>query len=770
MKLLETAEIKDIQSLISNDNELNIRVNFYQRPYKWTAKKINELFEDYKENRESGKSSQEYFIGAVVLVDERNLKERDSGEVWKYQVVDGQQRFTTLFLFNYIKYMLLIRKVDIAAKTNRSTDFIEGLKSMEKCYKGYIGSNKWKEIAKANHIISNAFDEANRKREPISDYDLNIWRESVGWIRNPDISASNYYDKCKKAMVDFLDGEYIKIHYENQYFNQLLKEALAQIVFKFSDTSDVVFCEEAMEYYDYDENEETVIECPYVLRAYGIFEQIKLMYMELNKLSVSTYDKLIGYIQCIDEMLKNIKMCMIVTSDEDDAYKLFETLNDRSESVNNLELLKNDFFKTYVKTSGDAPEIINKNISNLDDEWRKIFFYYEDLKPEIFEYMTVWFTGNTDKNTSEKKRKLIKAYLEKYSENYRYSYERIKKDFEYMKYIQNLLCKIHRLNDSREINYKEDSQLSLYIENDISSSMVKRALGIAMNIPYPNVVAAIICDIIHNFASNTFLNDYNYDMYINDVFNENTCRHKYPGLWNDACIMWKVIILSQNYESPKKFSNKLVQKCNINKVNTIRQFEQHIIQFNSSEIDEDKMMEEFEGWIEEWKFSDNKGKIKIKNLFMHMFLKYDRNPETGKLILNQTIGRCYTSDAIKQDLDHMDAKRVNRQNDNEKKYFHYNFSDRTDYINSLGNMMPLPVKINRGKHNTPMYKTIESYSRENLNGWIFDMAKEDFDNYHIIEEGYKKPTEQFFNNRKDCLIDYFKRIVKNQKFMPDNNI
>ena len=113
MKLLDTAEIKDLQSLITNGNILNIKVKFYQRPYRWTAKKVTDLFEDYRDNRESalmnGDNSKEYFIGAVVFVDERVQEEKDSGKIWKYQVVDGQQRFTTLFLFNYIKYILLVK-------------------------------------------------------------------------------------------------------------------------------------------------------------------------------------------------------------------------------------------------------------------------------------------------------------------------------------------------------------------------------------------------------------------------------------------------------------------------------------------------------------------------------------------------------------------------------------------------------------------------------------------------------------------------------------
>lgn len=774
MRLLDTAEIKDVQSLISNGNILNIKVNFYQRPYRWTAKKVTDLFEDYKENRASainGGNSQEYFIGAVVFVDERTQAEKDLGRVWKYQVVDGQQRFTTLFLFNYIKYMLLIKKVDEAARINSSTDFIEGLQAMENCYKGYIGANNVAVISQANTDLRNAFDTANRNRVPIDINDLNIWRERVGWIRNPDISSQDYYSDCKSAMANFLQNERINIYYENSHFNACLKEALSQIVFKFSDASDTAFCDEPIEAYD--ENDDSRIEFPYVLRAYGIFDHIKRMYGELNSNTTNntSYDKLSRYIELINEMLENIKLCMIVTSDEDDAYKLFETLNDRSESVNDLELLKNYFFKTYTETSGEESQQINRNISLLDNRWRDVFFKYEELESEIFEYMTVLFTGNTGKNTNEKKRKLIKSYLSGYSiRATRYSYNKINKDFQYMEYIQKILLRIHRIDNNTLRKNNEDPYMSLYIENDSTSSIVKRTLGLAMNIPYPVVVASIICDIIHSFASNPAMNSSNFDLYLNDIFTENTCKQNYPGLWKDACVMWKVIILSKNFESPKILSDILAGQCNVSQFNNVRQVNSQLIHFDPNILEEDTVISEFEEWVNEWSFSDGPGKIKIKNLFMHMFLKYDRDTNSDELVLNQTIVRQYAIDAIRQDLDHMDAKTINRQNGNEVKYFHYNLADRTFYTNSLGNMMPLPVAINRGKHNTPMKETIDAYPNENLVGWIFDMVSDEFTNNSVVINGYEIPTEQFFIARKNRLVDYFKRIVKNQKFTPNLRI
>ena len=586
MRLLDTAEIKDIKSLISNENKLNIRINFYQRPYRWTAKKVTDLFEDYRENRDSaeGGNNPEYFLGAVVLVDERTQEEKSNGKLWKYQVVDGQQRITTLFLFNYIKYMLLIRKVDLAARSFYSDDFSFGRKAMEDCYRGFIGTSNVSIIENANRILKEAYESATRSRGDISSEVMNTWRTQVGWIDNPIISDINYYDNCCLAMTNFIQNETLSIKYQNADFNSKLKEALSKIVIRFGDTSDAELCDEPVE--DYDENDETHIEFPYVIRAYGIFDQIKKMCAEAYPEARSPYEKLCKYIELIDEMLENIKLCMIVTSDEDDAYKLFETLNDRSESVSDLELLKNYFFKTYTETSGDDPATINSHISSLDSRWRDIFYDFEELKPEIFEYMPILFSHDTSKNTNERKRKLIKRYLSEYSDstpNERYTFQKIDRDFTLMLYIQKILLRIHQMDMATHRKKAEDEQLSLYIENDSSSSTVKRALGLALNIPYPVIVGSLICDVLHNFYVNG--QAYTFDSYLDCVFSENDCKDAFPGLWKDACVMWKAIILSKNYESPKTLSDELVSHCNISQFSVLRDASLQVVQFGASTIE-----------------------------------------------------------------------------------------------------------------------------------------------------------------------------------------
>ena len=61
----------------------------YQREYVWTDKEVNQLLEDINEQIDVG-TTREYFIGTVLVspADQKN----------HYEVIDGQQRLTTLFL------------------------------------------------------------------------------------------------------------------------------------------------------------------------------------------------------------------------------------------------------------------------------------------------------------------------------------------------------------------------------------------------------------------------------------------------------------------------------------------------------------------------------------------------------------------------------------------------------------------------------------------------------------------------------------------------
>lgn len=77
-----TATIKLVKDLIRE----NLSIPSYQRPYRWKIKNVRQLLEDILTNRIAGK--ERYRIGSVIL--------HKNGD--NFDVVDGQQRITTLLL------------------------------------------------------------------------------------------------------------------------------------------------------------------------------------------------------------------------------------------------------------------------------------------------------------------------------------------------------------------------------------------------------------------------------------------------------------------------------------------------------------------------------------------------------------------------------------------------------------------------------------------------------------------------------------------------
>ena len=75
------------QGGVINNKPRLINIPAYQRPYRWKTDRIVRLFCDYDENNE------EYFLGSVVVVE----KKKNDGSI-EFDVVDGQQRLTTLML------------------------------------------------------------------------------------------------------------------------------------------------------------------------------------------------------------------------------------------------------------------------------------------------------------------------------------------------------------------------------------------------------------------------------------------------------------------------------------------------------------------------------------------------------------------------------------------------------------------------------------------------------------------------------------------------
>jgi uncharacterized protein with ParB-like and HNH nuclease domain len=87
------------------------RIPEYQRPYVWSNDQISELLDDVMQARNSNPESQ-YFLGSMVL--RKKEKEDGSTKYVEYDLLDGQQRLTTLFLIT-----AAIRDLTPASNTSR---------------------------------------------------------------------------------------------------------------------------------------------------------------------------------------------------------------------------------------------------------------------------------------------------------------------------------------------------------------------------------------------------------------------------------------------------------------------------------------------------------------------------------------------------------------------------------------------------------------------------------------------------------------------------
>ena len=112
--------------IFSSDFEYHIPV--YQRPYAWTIEETNTLFDDLYVFYTSEKEDENYFLGSIVLI-----KDKDA----KADVIDGQQRLTTLtILFSVLADNLVDpkKKASCMKKLQEEGDELAGIASLPRLF------------------------------------------------------------------------------------------------------------------------------------------------------------------------------------------------------------------------------------------------------------------------------------------------------------------------------------------------------------------------------------------------------------------------------------------------------------------------------------------------------------------------------------------------------------------------------------------------------------------------------------------------------------
>jgi pentatricopeptide repeat protein len=94
-KLTNNSDEAEIASVLSGDSIFSIP--YFQRPYKWKPERIRRLQEDILNVVDNliDDTPDSHFLGAIIIHGRR----RNPSEPTVFEVIDGQQRLTTIFIF-----------------------------------------------------------------------------------------------------------------------------------------------------------------------------------------------------------------------------------------------------------------------------------------------------------------------------------------------------------------------------------------------------------------------------------------------------------------------------------------------------------------------------------------------------------------------------------------------------------------------------------------------------------------------------------------------
>lgn len=110
---------QNVLQLLTSGQEIPFVIPEYQRPYSWSDDEIITLFEDLWEfsiERTHSDGAKSYFLGCVVSYEENGER----------QIIDGQQRITSLFLLLRAVFSMLEKEDN---KTDEVNNFIQEILS-----------------------------------------------------------------------------------------------------------------------------------------------------------------------------------------------------------------------------------------------------------------------------------------------------------------------------------------------------------------------------------------------------------------------------------------------------------------------------------------------------------------------------------------------------------------------------------------------------------------------------------------------------------------
>ncbi|MHA2938006.1 DUF262 domain-containing protein [Vibrio sp. RC27] len=687
-----------------------VKIPHYQRPYRWPSEYIDTLISDWH-NEESGN----YFTGSIVTV------KKDSGIT--HQLIDGQQRFTTVFLINFVCFLIIrvaIREALLYRRSRVSGLLDSFFLSATYLYKEY--NKKEFETLKENILAKiDSFEDAKTEEEQnnIQTSLLETFANSA-YLPKGSEGKTDYKYEYKKLLEKSLAEKDIKLSYDRSAFNSQLNSALINSLIKLDSQNEQTF--------EFVENDENPIVSQYMNSILTIFNNF-------TKISSSVGEepllKAINTIKMIERFMKEVNFCVIQTGSVNDAYTLFEVLNDRALSLDDLDLIKNQFYKKYCLFNKTEPEeTINKVIEKQEEQWGESIFpdgIKIAHKPLITYIFSSFYSGETDYllQSNEKNRLKITNYLENRSS---YEHSSFVKDF-------NTLEASTIFVNTFDIWHKSRNKKALKAEYSINRTPTYKLVHLLSALGQFGVLVGLT-NVIFKYTEKNISQDFEPKLVSNFFKTLISDNKEHIEIHNLSKRIWQLVMQSPSAELPREYAIKLIKSNNINSRN---------IDFNEEDFITKSLEDELNHWLDNWRY--NKNDIKVCVLFSRLI-----KSSSKELKLNEFKMTISENDVEKLHLDHMEPSSI--QSHNRSSYF--DSEDRQVIVNGLGNMFPLPGNLNMSKSNQPCFEAFKFLEKSGLGQhWLVSETKTIFDKHSA--NGI--PTHKFFLERKAFLKAIFYKTI-----------
>lgn len=729
---LKGAEIRSFKEIgqIINDNskrQYPLKVPHYQRPYRWKRENVEKLIDDWFSHEEKS----DYFCGSIVTVTHDNKP---------HDLIDGQQRFTTLFLANYINFMVLRSLVFSTLKYQAyamrfMTLYDEMLDSL-------------------NYVISlDSGDSGLFSQAGLKDLKDSILEE----IGNDNIDGaieifSNSFSD--RSIEEKILRRNLILQYDRRSFNDALKKVMGALKINLENESDIYFSinldAAAVPYTD---NENT-----YVQAIEAIFYNVrdKIVFETSSAAKIKSVQMALSFKKIVTDFIDEVKVCIVQTGNPDDAYTLFEVLNDRALALDDLDLIKNEFYKNYVlKGESDTSEDEKDEVlQTLDNRWvDDIFRNTQEYEKKLITYLAVGYITGSETikyDYSKGYRDALKDYFNNYNSSNPYS--SLSRDFNIFLSCKSFIKKFNLKYQKKDLaalqaEYSEDASASLKV---VHLLYAKDQFGVLIG--FSNFIFRNIEVITPDF--NISVVDKILDIILKPKYKDaDSIIHDIHSKCNlQAQNLWQVAIMAKDYKRPRAFAIGLIRD---NFLNSSRVTESNM----TIEINKDLNLE-FESWLRSWRYSSNsKNTLSVRILFARLIkMKLDKSSnQFSKATITNSISQ---DNVVEMQLDHIEPVKIDGVAKN--KYFDH--INRERYVNELGNMMPLPGSENRDKSNKPVMESFKFFEKSGLQDhFILLHTKDLFErNRDLVAQttDYYVPNESFFDERKEVLISWFKRALE----------